>query len=375
MLIQCTKKLQDQLKIKPSAPPEENPLFSWHANLITFNRRKTVVLMNDQNRYAIVLFGLKAKDFAHFDDLILSAIQATFREEDFKDEVIEQFISYAPQITYAKTKDRSLVSKLNQICDFVYYLDDFLDSQSISQPALSVRASRFMSGDGKYSHQEMFKDLEKFSGRRIFDTEAIQIKVTLLMEQHHVYRRLIVPLRYTFKQLHEVLQVAFGWHDYHLHEFLIFDNESKLPEPMSINNSAHHPEGKKPILSIVCDEEALSFGDEIPMKLEKGIKLSEYLPKYRSLRYNYDFGDNWRHDIEAEDFIEDYEKIYPVCLEGEGTTPPEDVGGEFGYEEFLKIISDKNHPEHDQMVSWGVMQQYKDFNIVMVNMMLKGEFS
>jgi len=54
MLIRCTKKLLDELKIKPNLELEEEPLFSWHANLLNINHRKTVVLVNDSNRYIIV---------------------------------------------------------------------------------------------------------------------------------------------------------------------------------------------------------------------------------------------------------------------------------------------------------------------------------
>lgn len=38
-----------------------------------------------------------------------------------------------------------------------------------------------------------------------------------------------------------------------------------------------------------------------------------------------------------------------------------------GYEQFLDIIADKRHPEYENMVNWGKMQGYKDFNIEMVN--------
>jgi hypothetical protein len=46
MLIQCTKKLLDQLSIRPEFGIEEEPLFSWHANLVTMSR-KAVVLVNE----------------------------------------------------------------------------------------------------------------------------------------------------------------------------------------------------------------------------------------------------------------------------------------------------------------------------------------
>ena len=34
------------------------------------------------------------------------------------------------------------------------------------------------------------------------------------------------------------------------------------------------------------------------------------------------------------------------------TCPPEDVGGTHGYAEFLQVIRDARHPEHDAMLQW-----------------------
>ncbi|XUX04628.1 hypothetical protein QM454_08935 [Sporosarcina sp. UB5] len=56
MRIHSTKKLLDQIPfdLAVGVGEEGNPLFSWHAHLIVIDRRKAVVLMNDQSRYAIV---------------------------------------------------------------------------------------------------------------------------------------------------------------------------------------------------------------------------------------------------------------------------------------------------------------------------------
>jgi len=72
--------------------------------------------------------------------------------------------------------------------------------------------------------------------------------------------------------------------------------------------------------------------------------------------------------------IDNYDKNYPVCLAGEGNAPPEDVGGEYGYEEFLTIMADKKHPEHDQMAAWAASQGYKDFNIEQVNRAIRYKY-
>ncbi len=110
MLIRCTKKLLDKLNIKTGENIEGDPLFSWHANLITMSRRKAVVLVNDRNRYVIVLYGLKAKDFKELDDHIRQAIRETFQEEGIKNEIIEKYINHSKEIYYTKTKDTNSLS-------------------------------------------------------------------------------------------------------------------------------------------------------------------------------------------------------------------------------------------------------------------------
>lgn len=114
MLIQSTKKLLDQLNIKPVEHLEEDILFSWHANLITVKRRKAEVLVNDKNRYVIVLHGLKAKDFNNLDALILQGIRETFQEECIKKDIIDQFVNQSKEIIYTKTKDRTSVARMNK---------------------------------------------------------------------------------------------------------------------------------------------------------------------------------------------------------------------------------------------------------------------
>jgi hypothetical protein len=351
----------------------------WHANLITLNRRKTVVLVNDKNRYIVVLYGLKAKDFKKIDELIVKAVRETFQDECIKGEVIDKFLNHSKETIHTKTKDRTSVARMNKACEaVVYYTEELLYNESVFQSGLSIRASRYLMGYGKNEyidpHEEMFNDLEAFSEQPIFRCKAAELKVTLALENHNVWRRLMVPLNMTFSKLHEVLQEAFGWKEYHLHEFYIYENEvseNKYSDETFINHPAFNRAGYKPIVKLVCGEDAFEYPDEIEMKLECNIRLSEYLTEYKRLKYNYDFGDNWQHYIEVEKIVEDYDKNYPVCLEGEGNTPPEDVGGENGYEEFLEIISDVNNPEYDSMLAWGKSQGYKKFDVEMVNRRIK----
>ena len=49
--------------------------------------------------------------------------------------------------------------------------------------------------------------------------KGYQLKITVKGSKPPVWRRIIVPETATFHQLHEMIQEAFGWSGYHLHEF------------------------------------------------------------------------------------------------------------------------------------------------------------
>ncbi|ABQ30022.1 IS1096 element passenger TnpR family protein [Acidiphilium cryptum] len=41
---------------------------------------------------------------------------------------------------------------------------------------------------------------------------------------------------------------------------------------------------------------------------------------------------------------------YPCLVEATGRCPPEDVGGPWGYREFLDVIADPDHEEHAEQL-------------------------
>jgi hypothetical protein len=62
----------------------------------------------------------------------------------------------------------------------------------------------------------------------------------------------------------------------------------------------------------------------------------------------------WEHDILVEKILPRQEGApYPIVLEGKRACPPEDVGGPWGYTEYLEAIRDPNHERHNEMLEWG----------------------
>ena len=70
----------------------------------------------------------------------------------------------------------------------------------------------------------------------------------------------------------------------------------------------------------------------------------------KTLRYVYDFGDGWEHSIKIERLLDPQPGIlYPRLVEASGRCPPEDVGGPWGYAEFLDVIRDPTHKRHAEL--------------------------
>ncbi len=90
------------------------------------------------------------------------------------------------------------------------------------------------------------------------------------------------------------------------------------------------------------------------MRSARRTALSEVAPGVGTrFTYEYDFGDNWRHEVLVEKVVPvDRNGEYPICLAGARACPPEDCGGTSGYEELLEAVRDSQHPEHARMLTW-----------------------
>jgi hypothetical protein len=159
--------------------------------------------------------------------------------------------------------------------------------------------------------------------------QILQLKITLIASDPTIWRRVLIADHLTLYQLHQVIQIAMGWTNSHLH---LFDIDGKLYS---------------------LPEFELDDWDE-PVSNERRARLFafDWEPKKR-FRYDYDFGDNWRHDVVIEKLRQIEEGVrYPKCIGGARACPPEDVGGISGYGDFLQAIGDPMNEEHESMLMW-----------------------
>ncbi|MGH2879290.1 MAG: plasmid pRiA4b ORF-3 family protein [Solirubrobacteraceae bacterium] len=143
--------------------------------------------------------------------------------------------------------------------------------------------------------------------------EILQLKIALKgISKPPVWRRVQVRADTTFAMLHQIIQAAFGWTDTHLHSFEYQGEQIGVPDPEWDNE---------------CADEAETTLAEVLLSLKDRI------------RYTYDFGDNWEHDISLEKvMVPDAGDGRPALLTGKGACPPEDCGGPWGYADLKDAV-------------------------------------
>jgi hypothetical protein len=156
---------------------------------------------------------------------------------------------------------------------------------------------------------------------------GVRIKAAIAHVSPEVMRRIAVPLTIRLDRLHLTLQAAFGWTNSHLYAF--HTGGASWGEPDPDFNEAMGDARKTRLYDIVRDTGA------------------------KTIRYSYDFGDNWEHVIRIEKWVENTSmEGLPMLLDAKGRCPPEDVGGPPGYALFLAALNDPAHPEHAAVKRW-----------------------
>lgn len=89
---------------------------------------------------------------------------------------------------------------------------------------------------------------------------------------------------------------------------------------------------------------------------ERFVSLQDIFTQHATVTYQYVFGDAWTHTITLEKTIQTH-SLQAVLLEGNGERPPEDVGGEHGFNEYLRIVNDATDPEHENMKIWATSKK------------------
>ncbi|QIZ33634.1 DUF1841 family protein [Saccharopolyspora sp. ASAGF58] len=149
---------------------------------------------------------------------------------------------------------------------------------------------------------------------------AYQIKVGIAGSEPSIWRRLSLPGDTPLDELHHILQVSFGWEGWHLHEF---EAKGRRYTDVSGGSTRGVHDERRATLNLVAPRQ----GDRV--------------------RYTYDFGDDWIHDLVVEAIEPAEGEARVLCLDADRAGPPEDCGGIYGYQRLLDAMTGPRHPDRD----------------------------
>ena len=184
------------------------------------------------------------------------------------------------------------------------------------------------------------------------------IRIKLNKTSLPIWRELKVPSNITLEVFSFLIIEAMGWQNIHLHQFKKGDIYYK--------NTA----------CINQDRELMPFGRVIA-KDTNDFSLSQILvEKGDRMKFEYDFGDSWEHEIWVKGIREYAPGETPdvIVVEGKGACPPEDCGGVWGYDDLLRIHAKKRRSKEDkERLQWYHMH-YREFNPEECNIEFAQEF-
>ena len=157
-------------------------------------------------------------------------------------------------------------------------------------------------------------------------TETIaRLRISLSDTDPEIWRIVDVPVEASLKMIHDVIQAAMGWQDYHLWEFEAGERRYGLPDR------------EWPDVTAAKNTKLMTL-------IDRGT---------RQLDYTYDMGDNWHHTIVIEAVGPGQpDTKYPRYIDGARRCPPEDSGGTPGFENFLDAIANPKHDDHAELIEW-----------------------
>jgi len=124
LVLRGTQKLLKELRLKKSDLSEsgDGALGSWFVNLFWIERRKCVLITNDQTLYSVLLFGLTKPDFDTLDTRFRDGLIANLRRDGFPPEQIASLAMALNPSVWSVTNSRSVLGSMNDMILTAKYL-------------------------------------------------------------------------------------------------------------------------------------------------------------------------------------------------------------------------------------------------------------
>src|SRR5262245_12251909 len=144
-----------------------------------------------------------------------------------------------------------------------------------------------------------------------------ELHVKLREIEPAIWRTIEVPGASSLEDIHFAIQVAMGWTNSHLHQFMIGETSYGMAD--------------------------VDGAEDLDLEDERRFRLQDLVETGAAFVYEYDFGDGWEHDVTVKKVTTQAKLPKPRCTGGARACPPEDCGGSGGYENLLEALRDPNH--------------------------------
>lgn len=188
------------------------------------------------------------------------------------------------------------------------------------------------------------------------NNKIYQLKISLVDAKPPIWRRIEINTNANFADLHNCIQAVMDWDDSHLFQFKAKETEAHLLK--SFAEEGHTEDIDAATLKVLIAKDAsIGLIDEYADYLDYNAD-EEYLNEWlmeenQKIKYEYDFGDNWKHSIVLEKVLDATESVtYPRLITGEGAAPCDDCGGLWGYYAIVKAAKNPKDPDHEEAITW-----------------------
>lgn len=130
MQIGITIPLQKQLKLqKPPYGEPEDLFYCWEVHVIRYQGKNTLVAVNANNRFFVMLSGMKNSDWSVMEQKVEEAIEAGLLAEGYTKEQIDRYFNLAGEAEITKTHGRKPVAGLNRAIDYLTSIPEDIDHE------------------------------------------------------------------------------------------------------------------------------------------------------------------------------------------------------------------------------------------------------
>jgi hypothetical protein len=156
----------------------------------------------------------------------------------------------------------------------------------------------------------------------------MEMEVSVTDIEPRIWRRFLLRQSATFLDLHDAIQEAGPWDDYHLFEF--FTDRKR----------------RTSLAGAEMDDDGPALFDEDATIPARKVRLDSHFTRANTkCLYLYDFGDGWEVEVRYLRQVELPEKFRQRLLDGARAFPPEDCGGVYGYYDCLAALGLHDDPE------------------------------